>query len=89
MRAVRAAVGRRFHLMSDPVAAMTLPDALRYGRGLERLGFAWFEEPMADENIPALRELTRQLDIPVVGTEVLWPGIPTVSPMSSRPMSST
>lgn len=69
--AVRDAVGRDFPLMSDPVATMTLPDALRYGRGLEKLGFRWFEEPMADENIPALRELTRQLDIPVIGTETL------------------
>ncbi|WP_299845067.1 enolase C-terminal domain-like protein [uncultured Paracoccus sp.] len=69
--AVRQAVGEGFPLMSDPVATLSLPDALRYGRGLEDLGFAWFEEPMADENIPALRELTRQLDIPVVGTETL------------------
>ncbi len=69
--AVRKAVGDDFPLMSDPVAFMTLPDALRYGRGLERLGFKWFEEPMADENIPALTELTRQLDIPVVGTETI------------------
>ncbi|SDE59901.1 L-alanine-DL-glutamate epimerase [Paracoccus isoporae] len=69
--AVRAAVGPDYTLMSDPVATMTLPEALRYGRGLERLEYAWFEEPMPDENIPALRELTRQLDIPVVGTETL------------------
>lgn len=69
--AVRDAVGAGYPLMSDPVALMTLPEALRYGRGLEKLDYAWFEEPMADENIPALRELTRQLDIPVVGTETL------------------
>lgn len=73
--AVRNAVGPDYTLMSDPVATMTLPEALRYGRGLERLNYAWFEEPMADDNIPALRELTRQLDIPVVGTETL-PGHP-------------
>lgn len=68
---VRDAVGAGFALMSDPVATMTLPEALAYGRALEALDYAWFEEPMADENIPALRELTRQLDIPVVGTETL------------------
>lgn len=68
---VREAVGPDFTLMSDPVARMTLPEALRYGRGLEALGFHWFEEPMQDENIFTLRELTRQLDIPVVGTEVI------------------
>lgn len=69
--AVRDAVGPDFTLMSDPVAFMTLPEAVRYGRRLEELGFLWFEEPMPDENIPALRELTRILDIPVVGTEVI------------------
>lgn len=69
--AVRDAVGNDYPLMSDPVSTLTLPEALRYGRRLEQLGYAWFEEPMADENIPALRELTRQLDIPVVGTETL------------------
>lgn len=68
---VRAAVGPDFALASDPVASMTLPQALRYGRRLEELGFAWFEEPMPDENMPALRELTRSLDIPVWGTEVI------------------
>lgn len=70
-REVRRAVGPDFTLMSDPVAHMSLPEALRYGRGLEELDFFWFEEPMADEDTHALRELTRRLDIPVVGTEVI------------------
>ncbi len=69
--AVRQAVGARYPLMSDPVARLTLPQALRYGRRLEELDYLWLEEPMADENITALRELTRQLDIAVVGTEVI------------------
>ena len=68
---VRKAVGDSFTLMSDPVAFMTLPEAVHYGRKLEELGYLWFEEPMPDENIPALRELSRQLDIAVVGTEVI------------------
>lgn len=68
--ACRDAVGD-FDLMSDPVAFMTYPEALRYGRRLEDLGYLWFEEPMQDENIPALKALTESLDIPVVGTETL------------------
>lgn len=68
--ACREAVGD-FGLMSDPVAFMTYPEALRYGRRLEELGYLWFEEPIQDENIPALRALTAALDIPVVGTETL------------------
>lgn len=69
--AVRAAVGPAFALMSDPVADMPLDEAIRFGRALERLDYLWLEEPIADENVAALRELTRTLDIPVVGTEVL------------------
>lgn len=70
-RAVRAAVGPEFTLMSDPVAPYTLEQALRLGRELEKLDYLWLEEPLPDENFSALKELTRVLDIPVVGTEVL------------------
>ena len=57
--------------MSDPVAPYTLEQAIRLGRELEALNYLWLEEPLPDENFSALRELTRVLDIPVVGTEVL------------------
>lgn len=70
-RAVREAVGPDFALMSDPVAAYSFEEALRMGRALEQLGYLWFEEPLPDENFHNLRELTRVLDIPVCGTEVL------------------
>ena len=70
-RTVRTAVGPDFTLMSDPVAPYTLEQAIRLGRELEALNYLWLEEPLPDENFSALRELTRVLDIPVVGTEVL------------------
>ena len=70
-RAVRDAVGPEFTLMSDPVAPYTLEEAVRLGRVLEELDYLWLEEPLPDEAFGALRELTRVLDIPVVGTEVL------------------
>jgi len=69
--AVREAVGPAFPLISDPVQPDSLDEALRLGRVLERLGYLWLEEPLPDESFPALRELTRKLDIPVIGTEVL------------------
>lgn len=69
--AVRAAVGDDFDLMADPVAAYNYDEALRFGRALEGLGYRWLEEPLPDESFAALRELSRALDIPVVGTEVL------------------
>ena len=69
--AAREAVGDRFTLMSDPVASLDLDAAVRLGRRLEQLGYLWLEEPLWDESFHALRELTRILDIPVVGCEVL------------------
>ncbi len=70
-RAVRSAVGPGFALMSDPVACYTLEEATRLGRELESLNYLWLEEPLPDENFSALKELTRVLDIAIVGSEVL------------------
>ena len=70
-QAIRAAVGDDFDLMADPVAPYTLEEAISFGRVLEKLSYKWLEEPLPDENFSALRELTRVLDIPVVGTEVI------------------
>jgi L-alanine-DL-glutamate epimerase-like enolase superfamily enzyme len=38
---------------------------------LEGLGYLWLEKPLPDEAAGALAELTRSLDIPVIGGEVL------------------
>ncbi|CAH1652535.1 L-alanine-DL-glutamate epimerase-like enolase superfamily enzyme [Hyphomicrobiales bacterium] len=70
-RLVREAVGPDFTLMSDPVSTFNLEQAIRFGRALEGLGYYWYEEPLYDEDVHALRELTRTLEIPLVGTEVL------------------
>jgi L-alanine-DL-glutamate epimerase-like enolase superfamily enzyme len=69
--AVRQAVGDDFALMSDPVQPYTFDEALRLGRALEALGYLWLEEPLPDEASGALAELTRRLDIAVIGGEVL------------------
>lgn len=68
---VREATGPDFILMSDPVASMNLEEAIRFGRFLEKLDYHWLEEPLWDEDFHSLRELTRVLEIPVVGCEVL------------------
>jgi L-alanine-DL-glutamate epimerase-like enolase superfamily enzyme len=70
-RAIRAAVGDRYPLMSDPGPVYSFEQAMRMGRELEKLGYLWFEEPLYDENFHGLRELTRALDIPICGGEVL------------------
>jgi L-alanine-DL-glutamate epimerase-like enolase superfamily enzyme len=70
-RLCREAVGPNFKLMSDPVGSYTSDQCLRFGRELEKLDYYWLEEPLYDETPSALRELTRKLDIPVVGGETL------------------
>ncbi|MGO4676613.1 enolase C-terminal domain-like protein [Bosea sp. 2YAB26] len=70
-RLVREAVGATFTLMSDPVSTYNLEQAIRFGRALEKLDYYWFEEPLYDEDVHSLRELSRTLEIPIVGTEVL------------------
>lgn len=70
-RAVRDAVGPDFALMSDPVQPYSYDEALRLGRALESMGYLWLEEPLPDESAGALAELTRALDIAVIGGEVL------------------
>ena len=72
--AVREAVGPDFTLMADPVATYTFDQALRVGRVLEELNYAWYEEPLYDYDIAALKRLTDSLDIPVVGTETIIGG---------------
>ena len=73
-RLCRQAIGDDpgFKLMADPVTAHTYYDeALRMGRELEKLDYHWFEEPLYDVDFHGLRKLTRDLDIPIAGTEVL------------------
>jgi len=74
-RAVREAVGPDMHLMHDPVNAYNFIDALRVGRGLQELGFAWYEAPIRDEDIHGYIQLCQALDIPIAGAESLIRGI--------------
>lgn len=72
--AVREAVGPDFTLMADPVATYTYDQALRVGRALEALDYAWYEEPLYDYDLKSLKKLSAALDIPVVGTETIIGG---------------
>ena len=68
-KAVREALGDEMRIMSDPVATYNHQEALRMGRELEKLDYYWYEEPLMDPDIEGYVELTRRLEIPVVGTE--------------------
>ena len=70
-RAVRARVGPDFPLMLDPGGVYTRDEALRVGRVVEELGFAWYEEPLRDYDLAGYAELARTLDIPIQVAEVV------------------
>jgi L-alanine-DL-glutamate epimerase-like enolase superfamily enzyme len=74
-RALREAAGPDYVLMTDPVADYSLEDAIRVGRGLEQLGYHWFEEPFRDFELQKYARLCAALDIPVAATETT-PGGP-------------
>lgn len=67
--AVREAVGTDIRLMVDANHCMTVPQAIRIGRELEKLDIEWFEEPISPEDIDGYIEVTRALDMAVAGGE--------------------
>ncbi len=68
-QAVRKAVGDDFRVMLDSTWSYTYTDALRVGRAIEELGFYWYEDPLADEDIYNYVKLRQKLEIPIMATE--------------------
>ena len=67
--AVREAVGPDIALMLDANHWYRRTEALELGRALERLDFAWYEEPMEEASTSSYRWLSQQLAVPVIGPE--------------------
>lgn len=70
-RAVREAVGPGLALMLDVAKTYDRSAALRVGRVLEALDFAWFEEPLPHHDIQGYAELRQALRVPVIGAETV------------------
>lgn len=72
MEKIREAVGPEIRLLTDGNGAFTLPEAVKFGKQLERLDFYCFEEPLPQApNYAGYDELARTLDIALAGGEVL------------------
>jgi L-alanine-DL-glutamate epimerase-like enolase superfamily enzyme len=65
IREVRKAVGDEFVLAHDPVQAYNRYEALKVGRLLDELNYAWFEDPIRTTDIEGLIELGKALDLPL------------------------
>ena len=69
---IREAVGPEVRLLTDGNGAFTLPQAVKFGKELEKLDFYCFEEPLPQSpNYAGYDELTKSLDIAVAGGEVI------------------
>ena len=78
--AVRAAVGDDYRIMLDSTWSYDYPAALRVGRAAERLGFHWYEDPLADDDITNYIKLRQKLDIPILATEYSPGGFQAYAP---------
>jgi L-alanine-DL-glutamate epimerase-like enolase superfamily enzyme len=79
-RAVRRAVGEGFTLMLDPTWAYQYPEALRVGLAIQDLGFHWYEDPLADDDLYNYVKLKQQLHIPILATEYAPGGFTALAP---------
>ena len=66
---MRQAVGDDYRLMLDCTWSYRYDQALRVGRAIEALGFYWYEDPLADDDLFGCMRLREKLDIPLMATE--------------------
>ena len=71
MRALHAAVAGRMDLMLDGNKRLSIAQSFEIARELDRLGFAWFEEPFPLSEIEAYAELAAAVELPITGGEQL------------------
>ena len=78
--AVRKGVGDDYMLMLDATWGYSYEQALRVGRAIEALGFRWYEDPLADQDIYNYVKLRAKLDIPIMATEYPIAGFDAYAP---------
>ncbi len=77
VKAVRDAVGDDIEIMVDANQAWghlppfwSLKTAIEFGKILDRIEAAWFEEPLHEENIQGIKKLRDSIETPVAGGEL-------------------
>ena len=69
VRELAQAVAGRMELMLDGNCRLTEEQAMTVARELDRLGFAWFEEPIPGNQIDGYARLCAAVDMPISGGE--------------------
>lgn len=77
---VRKAVGDDYRIMLDSTWSYDYPQALRVGNAVEEMGFYWYEDPLADDDLNGYIKLKQVLKIPIMATE-----LPMAGPTSYAP----
>ncbi len=67
--AVRDAVGDDMVLMLDAAFNYDFPQAIKVAHAIEGLGYHWYEDPLADDDIYGCARLREKISIPLVATE--------------------
>jgi L-alanine-DL-glutamate epimerase-like enolase superfamily enzyme len=78
--AVRKAVGDDYTVMLDSTWSYRFEEALRVGRVAEALGFYWYEDPLAEQDLYSYVKLKQKLDIPILATEFPIGGLDMYAP---------
>ena len=73
---VREAVGPDYVLMYDPWGTyMSIEEAIKVGRELEKLNYYWYEHPMPEYRVESYVRLSRELSIPILSPEIIAGGV--------------
>ena len=67
--AVKEAVGDTMVLMLDSMWAYGYEEALRVGLAIQEMGFFWYEDPLAEDDVYGYVKLKQKLNIPILATE--------------------
>ncbi len=78
--AVRKAVGDDYTVMLDSTWSYDFPAAVRVGLVAQDLGFHWYEDPLADQDIYNYVKLKQKLSIPILATEYPIAGYESYAP---------
>jgi L-alanine-DL-glutamate epimerase-like enolase superfamily enzyme len=78
--AVRKAVGDDYRVMLDSTWVYQYPEALRVGLAIQDMGFYWYEDPLAEDDITTYVKLRQQLHIPIMATEYSPGGLEGYAP---------
>ena len=67
---MRRAVGDDYTVMLDSTLGLRLPGRRSgSGQAIEALGYYWYEDPLADDDLYNYVKLKQQLSIPILATE--------------------